>query len=74
MNNIESKSQKLLISADPNFAEQLKSQVDILVGKWKKVVEGAKGQNVRLKDALEKSKKVCFDFNSVLVNIGNSIA
>jgi hypothetical protein len=30
------------------------------MGKWKKIVEGAKDQNVRLKDALEKSKMVRF--------------
>jgi hypothetical protein len=58
VNNIESTSQKLLSNADPNFAEELQLQVDILIGKWKKVVEGAKEQNVRLKDALEKSKQV----------------
>lgn len=58
VNNIESTSQKLLNNADPNFAAELQSQVEILVGKWKKVIEGAKEQNVRLKDALEKSKAV----------------
>jgi hypothetical protein len=30
------------------------------MGKWKEAVEGAKDQNVRLKDALEKSKMVRF--------------
>lgn len=58
VNNIESTSQKLLSNADPNFAEELRLQVDILIGKWREVVLGAKKQNVRLKDALEKSKKV----------------
>jgi hypothetical protein len=56
--NIESTLQKLLNNADPNFAAELQLQVEILVGKWKKVVEGAKEQNIRLKDALEKSKMV----------------
>jgi hypothetical protein len=58
VNNRESASQKLLSNADPNFAEELRLQVDILIGKWRKVVLGSKKQNVRLKDALEKSKKV----------------
>jgi hypothetical protein len=35
-------------------------KVETLIGQWKKVVEGAKDQNVRLKDALEKSKMVRF--------------
>jgi hypothetical protein len=58
VNNIESASQKLLSNADPNFAEELRLQIDILIGKWKKVVLGVKKQNVHLKDGLEKSKKV----------------
>jgi hypothetical protein len=58
VNNIESTSLKLLSNADPNFAEELRLQVDILIGKWRRVVVGAKEQNVRLKDALEKSKRV----------------
>ncbi|XP_033609096.1 dystrophin, isoforms A/C/F/G/H isoform X6 [Cryptotermes secundus] len=58
VDNIESTSQKLLNNADPKFAEELRLQVETLVGKWKKVVEGAKDQNVRLKDALEKSRTV----------------
>ncbi|XP_021932648.1 dystrophin-like [Zootermopsis nevadensis] len=58
VNNIESTSQKLLNNADPNFAAELQLQVEILVGKWKKVVEGAKEQNICLKDALERSKMV----------------
>ncbi|PSN39418.1 hypothetical protein C0J52_22771 [Blattella germanica] len=57
VNNIESTSQKLLNNADPTFSEELRSQVGILMEKWKIVVKGAKEQNVRLKDALEKSKK-----------------
>ncbi|XP_069695333.1 dystrophin, isoforms A/C/F/G/H isoform X7 [Periplaneta americana] len=58
VNNIETTSQKLLSNADPNFAEKLRSQVEILIAKWKRIVESAKEQNVRLNDALEKSKKV----------------
>jgi hypothetical protein len=58
VNNIESTSQKLLSNADPKFAEELRLQVDVLIGKWRKVVLGAKEQNVHLKDALEKSKRV----------------
>jgi hypothetical protein len=58
VNNIESTLQKLLNNADPHFAEELQLQVEILIGKWKKVVEGAKEQNIHLKDALEKSKTV----------------
>jgi hypothetical protein len=64
VNNIESTSQKLLNNADPNFAAELQSQVEILIGKWKKVVEAAKDQNARLKDALEKSKTVRLVFLS----------
>jgi hypothetical protein len=58
VDNIESTSQKLVNNADPKFAEELRLQVEVLIGKWRKVVEGAKVQNVRLKDALEKSKMV----------------
>lgn len=67
VNNIESTSQKLLNNADPNFAAELQSQVEILIGKWKKVVEAAKDQNARLKDALEKSKMVRLVFLSPLL-------
>lgn len=64
VDNIEITSEKLLSNADPKFAEELRLKVETLIGKWKKVVEGAKKQNVRLKDALEKSKMVRFhDFH-----------
>ncbi|PSN29971.1 hypothetical protein C0J52_24408 [Blattella germanica] len=46
VNNIESTSQKLLNNADPTFSEELRSEVGILMEKWKIVVKGAKEQNV----------------------------
>nr|CAD7573370.1 unnamed protein product [Timema californicum] len=51
-------AQKLLENAEPKFADELKTRLDTLTGEWKKVVQDSRSQNAKLKDALDKTKKV----------------
>ncbi|CAG2064518.1 unnamed protein product, partial [Timema podura] len=51
-------AQKLLENAEPKFANELKTRLDTLTGEWKKVVQDSRSQNAKLKDALDKTKKV----------------
>nr|CAD7448133.1 unnamed protein product [Timema bartmani] len=51
-------AQKLLENAEPKFANELKTRLDTLTSEWKKVVQDSRSQNAKLKDALDKTKKV----------------
>ncbi|XP_063241315.1 dystrophin, isoforms A/C/F/G/H-like [Bacillus rossius redtenbacheri] len=57
VSKIERTALKLLENAEPGFHDDLKSQLDVLLKKWREVVEDSRQHNRQLQEALHKTKK-----------------